>query len=336
MAQLTFAPFYQRFSDRLGLGLSGKIVLSLIAGAAFFLPYFIRTGAAALHDWSWLLAALISSALAFLYYATDTLQRILPRWEEHAGEGGPADYLEPLTRTLSDRRFLLAGVLTGGLNMLLGLCFGVPAGDPVANGLLFFGFFLAGFFCGLPAYGIYGVLVTVNAFTAAAKPALDYTAPDRCGGMAFIGEALVVFSVVTLLEGCLIAAYILNATWTSANDGWILLLKWLWVIVPFLFSLLVLLSPAVKLKQMLLRYREAQERDLQRRCADLRLKIDENRTETAGLETLHKEYDYLVQRRDEVHRMRTWPFGSVAVTSYIGSFVANLLLAKDLVEKLMA
>jgi len=87
---------------------------------------------------------------------------------------------------------------------------------------------------------------------------------------------------------------------------------------------------------MLFNYRQEEERKLQRRCTELRLKIDATEAVNEGLEILHKEYAYLVQRRDEVHRMRTWPFGSVAATSYVGSFVANLLLAKELVEKLLA
>ena len=150
-----------------------------------------------------------------------------------------------------------------------------------------------------------------------------------------MGEALVTFSIVTLLEGCLIAGYILSATWTNANNDWVQLLMWFWIIIPFLFALLVLLSPAVKINQMLLRYRHDQESTFQNRCAELRRQIDKSDAEAPGLEALHKEYEYLSQRREEVHKMRTWPFGSGAATTFVGSFIANLMLASELAEKLV-
>lgn len=334
MEQLKFYPFYERMADRFGSGFPVKLALSVVACAIFFVPYFIHRGMNSFHDWSWLLAVLISSALGFLYFSTATLQGLLQRRDPEDTEGA-ARYMVPLTTTLSDRRFLLAGVSTGGLNMLMGLCFGVPPADPFATGLLFFGFFLAGFFCGLPAYGIYGVLVTVNAFARNAEADLDYTAPDRCGGMAFIGEALVKFSVVTLLEGCLIATYILRVGWTNTASPWVLLLMWFWIVLPFLFSLLVLLGPAAKLNQMLMNYRYDQERRLKDRCTELRRQIDVSGIEDEILDKLHKEFDYLTQRREDVHRMRTWPFSTGASTSFVGTFIANLLLASELAKKLM-
>ncbi|PLX93198.1 MAG: hypothetical protein C0619_04635 [Desulfuromonas sp.] len=336
MAQIKFNPFYERLADRYDWGAAGKVALSLAAGAVFFLPYFIVTGSEAFGDWSWLLAGLISCACGFLFFATATLRSLFPRWEVFTGADRVELFMGPLSETLSDRRFLIAGLCTGGLNMLMGFCFGVPSADPAATMLLYCGFFLAGFFCGLPAYGIWGVLVAVKAFTRAAKKDhLDYTAPDRCGGMAFIGEALVKFSVLTLFEGCLIATYILNVSWTNGGDDWVQLLMWGWIVVPFLFSLLVLLSPAAKLNQMLLDYRHSQERELQDRCTALRRQIDGAGIEDGQMDKLHNEYAYLSQRREDVFRMRTWPFGSGATTSFVGTFIANLVLASELAEKLV-
>ena len=73
----------------------------------------------------------------------------------------------------------------------------------------------------MAVFAIYGLLVAFKAFPRKLKRCLDFTAPDRCGGIAFVGEALVVFSSVTLIAGVMISVYILKADWTRDDTWWI-------------------------------------------------------------------------------------------------------------------
>lgn len=332
---LIFRPFYERFAAKLGHGNSGKIGLSFLAGALFFVPHTVLKRGEVLNDFSWLLAILISCALLFLYYATSTLNELLPHWQKQMKHADEIIFMDPLSRILSDLRFVSAGLLFGVLNMLMGYGFGIPAANQGYLASIYFGYFLAGFCCGLPAYGIYGVITTIKAYTQKGKLDLDYTAPDRCGGMSFMGTALVKFSVVTLLEGVLIASYILLLDWSKAGNAWVTLLMWGWIVLPFLLSLLVLLIPASDINQMLIRYRREKEQELKRLCSQLRTQIEDVSLENVR-ENLRNEYEYHCQRRHEVHTMRSWPFSTNAVTSFVSVFISNVLLATELANKLFS
>lgn len=330
-----FNPFYERFADKLGLQVAGKVLLSLFSGLLFFIPYFARVGQKSLHDWSWLLGSLIACGVLFLYFATATLRGLFPLWQLHVGEVNSKIYLQPLTTILSDRRFLVAGVVFGTINLVMGLCFGVAVTDPSGRLLLYFGFFLAGFVCGLPAYGIYGVVATIGAITRTGQFKLDYTAPDCCGGMAFMGDALVKFSLLTLAEGILIATYILKTDWVRVANDWVQLLMWAWIAFPFLLSLLVLIAPAVGINKVLCRYRNLQEQELLIRCRELRLQSEDMQLASEVRAGLRAEYSYLIDERAKIHKMKSWPFSNTSTTSFLGAFLSNLMLAKNLVEKLL-
>jgi hypothetical protein len=335
MSETIFSPFYERWAKKLGLGAVGKLLLSGGVTLAFFLPYYEYSGAAALQNYSWLLALSISFAPLFLFYATATLNNLLPLLKSNIEDSDASAFMAPLNSFLRDRNFLLAGLFFGVTNVAMGILFGVDMGDPTAAALLFFGFFLAGFVCGLPAMGIFGVVASFRRFTNATRLKLDYTAPDRCGGLSFLGVALVKFSIVTLLEGILIACYILLAEWTRADDSWVQLLMWVWVIFPFLLSLLVLIIPAIDLNLMLSRYRHQQEEALKARCSQLRDKIDEADV-GVDRENLRSAYDYLCRRREEAHSMRTWPFSIGATTSFVAAFLSNVVVAVEIARSLLA
>lgn len=59
---------------------------------------------------------------------------------------------------LSDRAFLTSAIAFGLFNLSFGLWFGLPDGSNIEKISLCWGYFLVGFVCGLPAWGIYGVI----------------------------------------------------------------------------------------------------------------------------------------------------------------------------------
>jgi len=239
-----------------------------------------------------------------------------------------------LTHYLSDRNFLLGALFFGFANLGVGLLFGMPVSGFAAI-WLGFGYFVAGFVCGLPAIGILGVVATLRSFTKTTELKLDYTAPDLCGGLSFLGNALVLFGVLTLLEGILIASYILMVDWVRADNAWVQLAMWLWIIFPFLLSILVLVVPAADINRMLRHYRLDQERKLKNKCRRLRDEIEEENANSGEREEKRIEYDYMCSRREEVHKMRTWPYSLGATTSFAGAFISNIVLAFELARSFM-
>lgn len=327
-----FNPFYERFFKKRGFEALGKILFAGFLSLTFFLPYFYFVGIESLHNWSWLLALLITSALLFLHYSTAILFDLFPTWSAYIEEDRSEIYQKPLNRYLSDRNFLLAALFFGILNVVMGIIFGIDQKNPAASIILLYGYFLAGFVCGLPAMGIFGVVATIREFTKTTDLKLDFTAPDRCGGLSFVGSALVKFSVVTLLEGVLIASYILLADWTRSGQDWVQLVMWSWIVFPFLLSLLVLILPSIDLNRMLSRYRLQTEQTLKKKCSALRKKIEQSETDPTEREKWRVEYEYHCKRREEVYRMRNWPFSAGATTSFIGAFLSNLIIAIELAK----
>jgi hypothetical protein len=213
-----FHPFYERWVAWVPGYVIGPLLLSIVLGLAFLGAHYAAGDAKIFRDWSWLLALLITTAALALYHATYTLRgllpemslRLAPRGGGNDAETSPGDsiFMRPLNKILSDRNFMLAGAFFGLLNCLMGYLFGLPRAGAVEHGTLMFGFFLAGFVCGMAAWGIYGVTVMVAAFAREAGPGLDYTAPDHCGGVQFLGEGLVTFASVTLIVGVMISVFI--------------------------------------------------------------------------------------------------------------------------------
>jgi len=334
MPSLVFNPFYERLGTKIGLGGVGKVIISAGLGLLFYLPYFCFVGEAAFRDWSWVLALLISCAVMFLYIATSIMFSLFPAWDEHIEGRNSQLYLDPLTRCLSDRNFILGALFFGLANLGMGFLFGIPT-TGLAAFWLGLGYFMAGFACGLPAIGIFGVVATFHSFTKTNDLKLDYTDPDRCGGLSFLGNALVAYGIMTLVEGLLIAAYILMVDWPRADNAWVQLAMWLWIIYPFLLSLLVLIVPASQINRMLHRYRLDQGHALSNKCRVLRTKMEEKEITGEKTELIRNEYEYLCNRREEVHSMRTWPYSVGATTSFAGAFISNIVIAAELVRSFM-
>jgi len=234
-------------------------------------------------------------------------------------------YMTPLKRILSDRNFIIAGFFFGLLNCGFGYCFGLLYTKPLALVTIFSGYLLAGFVCGMAVFGIYGVSVSVSAFSRKAKRSFDFTSPDRCGGTLFLGEALVVFSSVTLIVGVMISVYILKAWPEPKSDPWwITSLKCFWIAFPYVMSLVALIAPAVLINKALREYKIEQEVLLQDHLTKIRKRLEDSQLDATGRKELREDYEFQQSIRKHLHMMRTWPYGLSANLKYLLVFAANL------------
>ena len=189
-----------------------------------------------------------------------------------------------------------------------------PLGLNLASTYL--GFLAVGFVCGMAAWGIYGVWATIR--TAMREEFdVDYTAPDRCGGTLFLGEAFVKFAGVTLVMGVLIAVYILYSPWARADEGWVRGLMGFWIVFPFVMSLVVLLGPSAEVNRVLREHKVGEGQALQDRLVVQRARIDDTTLGAADREALRGDYQHQTKLRAELYTMRTWPysFGPTSATS---------------------
>lgn len=332
MNDLRFLPFYERVTTRFPVPFLGKLLISVLLGLVFLAAHFVSVRGEILGDWSWFLAVLISTAMLCLYYATHTLQTMFPEMRMRLGAGRDEIYWTPLRRILSDRNFVWAGVFFGFLNCGFGYAFESPYTEGLAFFTIFGGYFLAGFVCGMAVFGIYGVSVAINAFSHEAKPSLDFTSPDHCGGTQFIGDALVVFGSITLIVGVMISVYILRAPWTR-EMWWVTSLMWCWVVFPYVASLVALIGPAVEMNRVLREYKVEQEVVLKDRLTTLHRRLEDGQLDATERKTLRADYEYQTRMRNDLYSMRTWPYGLRSNLKYITVFVINLFASVDSVRE---
>ena len=264
-----------------------------------------------------------------LYYATHTLQSTFPELDMRLQPQDNTLYKKSLEKHLSDGRFIMAGVGFGFVNCGFGYFFGNPYGNNPGSLTIYSGFFLAGFVCGMAAYGIVGVLLSLNKISYKLKSSLDFTSPDHCGGTTFLGEALVIFGSVTLFVGVLISTYIWKAPWKAEPTNFILFLKWFWMAFPYVMSLIALIGPAIGVNKALREYKIEEKGKLMQDLSTIQKLLKEKSLANEKKQGLQSDFDFLTSRRKELHEMRTWPFGFGANLTYVGVVVVNVTASTE-------
>jgi len=342
-------PFYDKLAERLYIPYIGKsafiwkLALSTLLGLCFFgLRYIsvMHSGNVAQYlfgDWSWFLALLITTVMLSLYYAThvfrNMISEVLRRIPEDVAE---EDIVAPILNVMTNRGFIIWGVIFGIVNCCLGLAFGLPGYKGVACGCglpdniwfadsaLLFGFFLAGFVNGLAVFGILIVLKSMKNFSNKIESSIDFTFPDQCGGTAFLGTALTVFSSVTLIAGVMISVYILNIPWKNQDKDWVIVMESLWIALPYVMALVVLMIPALGINKILRSYKIRSEGELQKKLVILQNEIENPEIDSTTRKEKQDIYNYYSERRKKLFNMRTWPFSASANAKFLSVISINI------------
>lgn len=319
------------------MSVSHRVGAAFLLGVGFLALHYLAVGRSMLSDWSWMVGVMLTAAPLCLFFATNALRKLLPHLDRRLAPGGDAQYKAVLFGLLSDRRMASAGVVFGILNCGMGLAFGPPNIAGAAGAATYYGgLFVLGFVCGMAAYGIYGVVRTLEAYFRSQKISIDFTAPDRCGGLRVLGQAVVKFAAVTLVMGVLIALYILLVEWQRDDELFVQLLMAAWLALPFVLSLIVLILPALAAHERLTEYKETRDYEMQGRLAELRRKLTAGELSPAEREAFHASYDYQEELRTKLYRMRTWPFSLAQGAEYATFFVANGFVSIPGVKKVIS
>jgi hypothetical protein len=326
-----FQPFYETVAELLPgpASLIWKVCLSVLLGVAFLIAHFLTIGKEIFSNWAWLLSVMITLSLLFLYYATDTLRGLFPHMDSRLHKRGQPfsrakqTYYRTVRKRLSNSNFAMAGTFFGIVNCAMGYSFGVPNYGSGGQVTIYSSFFVVGFICGMAALGIYAVLETIREFMRVPNVELDYSAPDGCGGMRFLGEALVKFGSVTLIMGVSIAIFIVHFPWNRREDFVVRGFMWFWIAFPFALSLIVMLAPSAEINRVLSDYKVQRQDELDERLAELRKSIHDSSLPAADRDAARKDYEYYSKQREEVYNMRTWPYGFSSSVQYAGMFLTN-------------
>lgn len=337
----SFQPFYERFPNRFPIPFVVKLLISLLLGFLFLAPHYRVVGEDLLEDWSWLLCVVIVTAMITLYYATHTFRSMFRQLNVRLQTQEPAlidkAYFNKVRHYLSDKMFILFGLLFAVLNCGVGWSLCIPYEDQWAIATTYLGFFISGFVCGMAVCGIRGVVITLDEYLSH-EPKVEYTNPDGCGGFLFFGDALIVFAGVTLVVGLLISLYILEFLWCPIEQSFAMprVVMWLWIALPFMLSLTILLTPASRANRSLMNHKIQKEVELALAFEKAREALGQAGMDANRREELRQEIDYYGKLRTQLHNMRSWPFNTQSNIKALILFASNAYVAFESIRGLLS
>lgn len=302
----------------------GEFLISVMLGLIVLALLYITIDETIFSDWTAFLPVIISTAMFSLYVATYRLRSLFPEMDARLHPKKSDVYLVPLNKYLSNKHFILAGIAFGSTNCLMGYAYGLPyQGDTVISIAIMASYFIVGFVCGMAAYSIFAVSLSINVFTKEASHSLDYTSPDNCGGTKIFGDALLVFGGVTLVVGVMISVYIIKAGWLYDENWWRVSLKMFWIIFPYLMSITVLIVPSSVINAVLRKYKLEQEVILKVRLAKINEQLAQTNVAPERLKELRDDYKFIKSSRETLYEMRTWPIDIGANYKFLTILIGN-------------
>lgn len=206
-----FNPFYERIAAAAPEWVLPKFSLPLLLAVGYYLLHRQAFAGSELKLYPELLAAIIFVIPVLVYIATGLFRGIFGQMDNRVGSGRAPTYGKELGRLLSDRKFLIASLAFGAANLFTARGMGLELENAWQTVTIGIGFFLAGAACGVAVWGVYGIVQTIRTYVHDDRPRYDFTAPDGCGGMLFLGRAVTSFGIIALFGGVLITTYILFA-----------------------------------------------------------------------------------------------------------------------------
>ncbi len=338
-----FNPFYERIAAAAPAWVLPKFSFPLLLAAGYYLLHRQAFAGSEQKLYPELLAAIIFVIPVLVYIATGLFKGIFAQMNNRVGSGNPPTYGATLVHLLSDRKFLFACILGGGANLIAAKGMGLElegVGQTVTIGI---GFFLAGAASGVAVWGVIGIVQTIRTYVRDDRPRYDFTAPDRCGGMLFMGRAVTSFGIIALFGGVLITTYVLfaNAALHINMDASHLLadaapaasqaeaalpgdgnghsgphyaspaeqvMFWIWIVVPYLLSTTVLLAPTIAIHNGLHAYKISEDQKIEAELAYLDAKFKTEAVGADALQSLRIQHTRASDSRKTLFGMSTWPF----------------------------
>jgi hypothetical protein len=252
-----FYPFYDPYRDSGLLGYGFKLGISLTLGAAYsLLQYYTLTDKMVfISESCWILGVIISTACFALYVATEVFRSNLSTMREI--EGGTVS-LQVVDQWMNDKWLLLAGFAFATANTTVGHILGVPTAfyeSTSALTMAYFGFFLAGFACGMGLLAIASVIALYLKFAPNLQHLLDANNPDGNGGIKELGDSLWFFGGLIGAVGILISVNMFGVNWTNMFQSYSQFIFLFWVSLPYVLAVSVVLIPGLAVRRQVSYYK---------------------------------------------------------------------------------
>lgn len=257
-AQKSFYPFYDPYRDGNPLNFGAKIAISLSFGGFYLLLQFsaMTDKMAYLQQYCWILGVIITTSILALFVATATFRNALAIINEL--EGSTKISANVIETWMTTRNFIFAGLIWATLNTSIGHLLGVPDQyheTVFALVSMYVGFFMAGFSAGIGLLSILGVIILFLRFAPNLQHALDPNDPDGTGGIKRLGDSLWFFGGIIGAVGVLVSLYMFGVDWQYMYKGYVQILFFLWVALPYLLAISIVLVPGLAVRRQVSYYK---------------------------------------------------------------------------------
>ena len=268
--QTQFYPFYDPLCEDGALSYPSKIGISVGFGIFYILLQYVSLPDKMVffRQYCWILGIIISTSYLALYIATDVFRRSLVTINEFEGDDRMSDQF--VETWLSNRWYLLSGVVWATANTSFGHLMGVPAEfheSLFALTSIYIGFIMAGFSAGMGLWGIFAIIVLYLKFAPNLQHTLDPSDPDGTGGIKKLGDSLWFFAMLTFTIGVLVSMYMFGVRWEFMYKGYVRAIFLVWLAMPYLVAISIVLIPGLAVRRQVNRYKSYKSDQLRQQKA---------------------------------------------------------------------
>lgn len=203
-----------------------------------------------------------------LYVATHVFRENLGLLVRYGGGTGIISAV--IERMMSDRMFLMAGLVFAGLTTAVSYQLGIPAdlhNATVPLSALYLGCFATGFTSGMGLWAILAMISLYIRFAPNLQHTLDPTSPDGYGGIKALGDSLWFFAMLIAAVGLLVASYMFTVDLTNMHDDVARSLFLVWLAMPFVMAVSVILIPGLAVRRQVNVFKQHRQEQLKRERA---------------------------------------------------------------------
>ena len=307
-----FYPFYDSLYKEGTISYATKIGISLGFGTFYILlQYFsLPDKIVFFQQYCWILGVIISTSIMALYIATDVFRRSLVTMSEFAGDNRVSNQV--VETWLNNKWYFFVGAIWATSNTTIGHLLGVPGvihDSAIALSVQYVGFTMAGFSAGMGVWAIVAVIVLYLKFAPSLQHSLDPNNPDGNGGIKKLGDSLWFFAILTFVLGVLISIYMFGVQWEFMYKGYVRLIFFVWLALPYLVAISIVLVPGLAVRRQVNQYKNYKIGQLKQQKAQFYTSYKEFREGDddqiiATKKELNEKLNHIQEQMDKLKKMR--------------------------------
>ena len=168
---------------------------------------------------------------------------------------------------------------------------------------------MAGFSAGMGVWAITAVIVLYLKFAPNLQHSLDPNNPDGNGGIKKLGDSLWFFAILTFVLGVLISIYMFGVQWEFMYKGYVRLLFFVWLALPYLIAISIVLVPGLAVRRQVNQYKSYKIGQLKQQKAQFYTSYkefqegDDNEI-IATKKELNEKLNHIQEQMDKLKKMR--------------------------------